>query len=365
MSGQQLLSGYGALDRALHRLAFRSGALQVALADIEDTLYRRRLDPVSTDNPVLVTALPRAGTTLLLELLNATGEFASHGYRHMPFILCPVLWRRLSAMFRSGATTRVQRAHEDGMEISLDSVESFEEVIWHQFWRDHYGADRIRPWSTCDDPEFTGFLDSHLRKIICLGDASPTGQRRYLSKNNLNIARLDCLHSAFRSPVVLVLYRDPLLHAGSLLRQHQRFLALHEESRFALEYMRGIGHFDFGGNLLPVNFGHWMEEDPDLDPGSLRFWLRYWIATYRRVLGSRSQHLHLLSFDRLLGAPVPLLQAIAEVSAIRNRDAFVSGAERIQQASSHGRNPEPPADCRGLLEQAHAIREQLDQRALY
>ena len=61
-------SSYGALDRALHRLAFATPRAQVAIADLEDRLFRRELARVTTGSPVLVTGLPRSGTTILLEL---------------------------------------------------------------------------------------------------------------------------------------------------------------------------------------------------------------------------------------------------------------------------------------------------------
>ena len=60
---------------------FSSFEVQKALADIEDRLCARRLVGIEIDRPVFITALPRAGTTLLLETLDSLDLFATHTYR--------------------------------------------------------------------------------------------------------------------------------------------------------------------------------------------------------------------------------------------------------------------------------------------
>ena len=80
-----------------------------------------------------VTSLPRVGTTLLLDVLSALPAFASHTYRHMPFVLCPILWDRISSGFRKEAELD-EREHGDGIMIGYDSSEAFEEIIWMAFW---------------------------------------------------------------------------------------------------------------------------------------------------------------------------------------------------------------------------------------
>ena len=84
-------SAYSRIDRLLHRMAFSGTQIQVALADIEDQVYARNIPTGPVARPVFVTALPRAGTTLLLEAVASLPEFATHTYRHMPFVLCPLL----------------------------------------------------------------------------------------------------------------------------------------------------------------------------------------------------------------------------------------------------------------------------------
>ncbi|PSQ64636.1 MAG: hypothetical protein BRD25_03320, partial [Bacteroidetes bacterium QH_1_61_8] len=66
---------YGTLDRLLYRIAFRSGTAQHAMADVEEIMYRDDLESISVDDPVFISSLPRAGTTILLKLLWNTEHF--------------------------------------------------------------------------------------------------------------------------------------------------------------------------------------------------------------------------------------------------------------------------------------------------
>ncbi len=162
---------YSRLDRWLHHLAFRAITPQKAMADIEESLFATRLEPLGVAQPVFITSLPRAGTTLLLELLAGTDHFATHTYRDMPFVLCPLLWNQLSSGFRTHDPLR-ERAHGDGISINSDSPEAFEEILWKAFWPKKYRSDRILPWSKQDrDAEFEAFYRSHMRKIIALRSA--------------------------------------------------------------------------------------------------------------------------------------------------------------------------------------------------
>ncbi len=128
---------YSRLDRWLHHLAFKAITPQKAMADIEESLFATRLEPLAVTRPVFITSLPRAGTTLLLELLAGTDRFATHTYRDMPFVLCPLLWERLSSGFRTSDPLR-ERAHGDGISINSDSPEAFEEILWKAFWPRNY-----------------------------------------------------------------------------------------------------------------------------------------------------------------------------------------------------------------------------------
>jgi hypothetical protein len=329
-------ASYSALDRLLHRVAFRTTTAQLALADIEDRMFAGQLAACKVDRPVFVTALPRAGTTMLLECCAGMSEFASHGYRDMPFVLVPCLWNRFSVRFRQNAERR-ERAHGDGMLIDFDSPEALEEVLWKAFWRRHYRSDRIVPW-TCDEErdadEFRDFFRSHIRKIILVRRGKDASAARYLSKNNLNIARLGLLHRLFPDAAVVVPFREPLQHAESLLKQHRNFLRIHKEDRFASEYMRAIGHYEFGDNLRPVDFDGWFDRRESRQTDCLAFWLEYWAAGYRHVLAEGAGFAQCIDYDALCTNPRRGLGLVADAIGCREPGALLAAADRIHPASS-------------------------------
>lgn len=309
---------YSRSERMLHNLAMGQLELQCTLSDLEDRTVARGFAGIETERPVFVTSLPRAGTTLTLELLCADPVFVTHSYRNMPFLLTPVFWERMSRSFQRTGEAR-ERAHGDGMSVDYDSVEAFEEVLWRQFWPERYEGSRLAPWrgdSLGDAAPFRAFFASHVRKLVGLarrrrGDAAPA---RYVSKNNGNIARLAVLAELFPDAVVVVLFRDPIAHAGSLLRQHMNFLDLHAQDDFVRQYMESVGHYDFGRALKPIDFGGWLDgQGAGLEPTRVDFWLEYWIATFEAALASAGPGATFMSYDSLCAAPEQGLSTLADV----------------------------------------------------
>ncbi len=325
-------TNYSPLEKGLHHLAFKTGMAQVAMADMEDSVYARQLDAIELDRPVFVTALPRAGTTLLLECFSKLPEFASHCYRDMPFVLTPCFWNRFSDVFRKTGALR-QRAHGDGMLINQNSPEALEEVVWKRFWRKQYRTDRIAPWPDQTDDEFATFYYSHMRKIILLR-REQTQKTRYVSKNNLNIARIRLLRHLFPGAKIIVPVRHPMQQAASLLTQHLNFLTIHANEPFASTYMRAIGHYDFGENLRPVDFGNWMDTNCELAPTSFAYWLTYWTAAYSHLLDHKA-HLLFLCFDSLWERPRKGLERLGEAVDINDRETFTALAATIRMPRRH------------------------------
>lgn len=321
---------YSVLERILCRLAFKTRAAQVALADIEDKIYAKQLELTTVERPVFITALPRAGTTLLLECCACMPEFASHCYRDMPFVLTPCLWKQFSIAFRK-TSEALERPQRDGVFITFDSPEALEEVLWKVFWYKHYLNDRIVPWQCEDNVEFEDFFRNHMRKVIFLRRGKDAPQTRYISKNNVNIARTAMLHRIFPNSLIIVPFRQPLQHAGSLLSQHQNFLRIHKNDPFASEYMREIGHYDFGENLLPIDFAGWLDGRKSKNYGSLVFWLEYWIASYKCLLTEAAGFLHFLSYEELCDNPSHGLRILADVIKSRDPDALLSQAGNVRR----------------------------------
>lgn len=353
-------SSHSALERALHRLAFATRRAQLGLADLEARLFRKELRATTMGAPVFITALPRAGTTMLLEVLAGCPEFATQTYRDMPFVLCPMLWRKFSRRARRQSVAQ-ERAHGDGIVISPDSPEAFEEVLWLTFFGKHYGTHTITPWRDCRNAEFLEFFAAHRRKVVALRAREEPRANRYLAKNNQNIARIGALLDAVPEAMVVVPFRDPLQQATSLLQQHLHFSALHQRDAFAKRYMADLGHFDFGANLRPIDFDDWHGSRAPQAPQHLHFWLDYWLATYRHLLTHpESPRLTFVDFERL--ATTRQVTALAHRLGIADTAMLAKSAERLRPL------PLRPVDTAGLpLSLLSALQETLaalQQRAL-
>lgn len=364
-------SGYGPVERALHRLAFAAIGPQRGLADLEDRLYARRLAGVAVERPVFVTSLPRAGTTLLLQTLASLDAFVSHTYRDLPFLLAPLLWDALSRPFRAANALR-PRAHGDGMPVGHDSPEAFEEILWRVFWPGKYRGDRIEPWRREDRaPGFEAFLRSHLRKMVALRAGPGCGGVRYLSKNNANLARLPTILRMFPDATVLVPFREPLAQAASLLRTHRVFLEIHARDPFARRYMNDLGHHEFGANLRPLDFDGRLSEEARESPHTIGFWLQYWCAAFAQALEKSTEdsgnappgRVAFLSYDRACAEPRKTLARLGERLGLTDREtrALVSRAGEFRRpaAPETAGQPSPALEAR-----AREIHEELLRRSL-
>lgn len=354
---------YGFADRLIHRLAFAHPAFQRALGDVENDLFADALHDAHVNEPVFVTALPRAGTTLLLELLYSTGDFFTFTYRQMPFVLTPLLWDRLSRPFQKAAVA-AERAHGDGMQVSVESPEAFEEVLWLNQLRSSYvGETSIRPVPPdAITPAFREMFGQVLLKLQRLDAAKRGGARprRYLSKNNMNVARLDTLPALFPDATVLLCVRDPLTQAASLKAQHDRFSALHETDGFARRYMEWIGHYDFGANFKPIDFaGTGALADA---PRTAEFWLRYWIEAYRHAQRHLNGNCRVVAFEALIEPGGRTLHNLAAALQIHDPRTLTAQAERLRRPRSAGLTEAmlPPE----LVAEARSIYAELRSRSL-
>ena len=97
---------------------------------LEQSLFLNKHD-IYEDNHVFVAGLARSGTTILLNAINQSKQFASLSYEDMPFILAPNFWTKINPAKQYLDVK--ERAHGDGIKISMNSPEAFEEVFWKTF----------------------------------------------------------------------------------------------------------------------------------------------------------------------------------------------------------------------------------------
>ncbi len=265
------MSDYSALDRAFHRIVLGRPAMGEMLFDL-DLATAGKAAP-ATARPVFVTALARAGTTVLMRALHGSGQFASLTYADMPAVMAPNLWARMSRAGRRERRAR-ERAHGDGVMVDFDAPEALEEV----FWRSFCGGDYIRPDRLVPHDPDAEVLQSYARyrDLVCRRHGRP----RYLAKNNNLMLRLLPLARAIPDAVFLVPVRDPAAQAGSLLGQHLRFRGA---DGFTADYMRWLVHREFGPGLRPYDLPG--QALPGGNPEEIGYWLDTWIACYGHLLG--------------------------------------------------------------------------------
>lgn len=351
---------YSFVDRMLHRLAFAHPVLQRALGEIESDIFASKFAEHAAERPVFVTGLPRAGTTLLLEMFYKTGEFATFTYREMPFLLAPIFWASTTRSSRKAGEMR-ERAHGDGMEISFDSPEAFEEVAWISYLRDAYvSEDRLLPLGPgMLSGEFRDAFVKLARKLIAAQSAKGE-TRRYLSKNNANISRLDAIRSIFPDASVFVCLREPQSHIRSLMTQHQRFLTLHDDDPFARDYMKWIGHFDFGANFRPIDFAG--RGCTAAGSASSDFWLRYWIDAYAYAELRAGAEVSFICYEKFFNDAGRALTEIARAAGLRSPDDFAANASTVRKPTTN-EAPLDGADPR-LIEEAHDLYRRLAAKAI-
>jgi hypothetical protein len=270
------------LDR-LGGLATRFRGLCVRLGDLETRLQEDDLAEIPIERPVYIGGLARCGSTILLELLARHPEFATHRYRDFPFVLTPTLWNWFVDRAGKPLPPASERAHRDGIMVTRESPEAFEEVLWMAFFPQlHDPAQSAVLDGRISHSAFERFYRDHIRKLLRL-----RGGVRYLAKGNYNSTRLGYLRKLFPDARFIVPVRDPVWHVASLHKQHALFM--HEEAANprVLRHMQRAGHFEFGLDRRPVNAGDTAETARILDlwksGRELEGWAAYWSAIYRYV----------------------------------------------------------------------------------
>lgn len=280
--------------------------------DIEAMRFGKRADAIDLGPPIFVCGLARGGTSLVTRLLESSGDFAAPAYRDLPFALAPNSWARLGGR-RSVAA--VERGHGDGLLHDLESPEAIEEVFWRCFEGERY----LFPEGLKPTPPAAETL-TRFRRYVALV-ALDRGRSRYLSKNNNNVLRLEALVTAFPDAVLVHPFRNPVEQADSLLRQHRMASARHAEDRFGLQFMRWLGHHEFGGDQRPFLF----DGAPlaDTDRHSRGYWLHAWSSVYGALLRQPpavAARQHFLDYDLFRAAPATGLAALLGVAGAGDAD---------------------------------------------
>jgi Sulfotransferase family len=349
------------LHHTLGAFVERAPGILRALGRFETTCMGDELSDIRIDRPIYVCGLARAGTTILLESLATHPEVASHQYRDFPFVHMPMWWNWFLDRAGGKPADAVERAHRDGILVTPRSPEAMEEVIWMSFFPNIHDPSVCNVLGKEDTaPEFERFYRDHLRKVISVRHGS-----RYLAKGNYNVARLGLLHRMFPDARFVVAVRDPAQHVASLLKQHRLFCEAESRDHKVLDYMRRSGHFEFGLDRRPINFGNdgvirriqaaWAAGD------DAKGYALVWASTYDFVLNilesdqALRRSVAIVHYDDLCADPGGTLRRLVDHCGLDGMAAYVDEQASRIAAPSYYRPELSERDRKVIREETEGV----------
>lgn len=310
----------------------RHPRLWTRLGNFDTRIASDAIDNTHVEAPIYVTGLARSGSTILLELLAEHADTGSHRYRDYPPIFTPWLWHRFLQRVPNQQETAAQRTHDDGIEVTSESPEAFEEVLWMGFFPDIHNSSHSSVIERHHEhPQFERFYSEHIRKLLAI-----RGARRYLAKDNYNISRLAYLRRLFEDARFVIPVRDPVWHIASLMKQHRLFVAGERDHPKALIHMQRVGHFEFGLDRRAINVGN-DEAIADVEAcwargEEITGWARYWALIHHHISDRLEvdPDLHdaalVVRFEDLCDAPREQLARVFEHCVLPVDDTFLDNA---------------------------------------
>lgn len=283
------------------RLMRRTGGLWERLGNLETRVLGGEIADVEIRGPIYVTSLARAGTTIITEMLARHPDVTSHRYSDFPPVWTPYWWNALRSKLPLPEVPAAERAHRDRLEVTPDSPEAVEEVLWMRFFPGAHddSVSNVLDGDT-DNPDFERFYRDHVRKLLAV-----RGAKRYLAKGNYNLARLEYLLKLFPDARFVIPVRDPVWHIASLMKQDRLFNAQHDANPKAKDYMHLLGHFEFGSGKHCINLG-----DPKIvgeirrlweSDEAVKGWALYWRSLYEHLLARMDDNERLADAILLVG----------------------------------------------------------------
>lgn len=304
-------------------------------------------------SPVFICGLARAGSTLLLEMIAGADGFVSHRYRDYPFVMTPIFWNTILKFWKgTGGDAKSERSHQDRIMINANSPEAFDEMIWMNFVDNLHDPQQSNV-QECASKPFADFYRAHIQKLLWLRLC-----KRFVSKNNYNTARIGALAGMFPNAIFVVPVREPVTHVASLVRQHAIFSKVQADDPRALSYMQRCGHFEFGLDFRPVNFG----DDAVTADIRARFaagdiargYAIYWRDTYGYILKQLETHkdkMIVMPYEQLCAAPATELQRLSSaIKATVTPAKDISLPDYYQHSLSHADIAFIQSECADVYE---------------
>lgn len=287
------LNQHSKISQWLHNFYLGNRSVAELSFDLECMLSGKTVAP---EQAVFVTGLARSGTTTVFNHIYNSDEYASLVYSDMPFLLMPNLWGKHQ---RSLDNSKTERFHGDNIFVGADSPEALSEFSWKTFLKDSYIKNDYLKIHDLEPEHFSKY--EKYMSLICRA----RGKSKFLSKNNNNILRIKGLLKLNTPKKIIMLYRHPIEHAGSLMKLHIRFSKRQKEDPFVLRYFNYLGHHEFGLNQKPFYLDQDVYEQMcHLDKLNFDFWLMSWFNYYSHVVKHHLNDVILVSFKDICEQPL-------------------------------------------------------------
>lgn len=310
----------------------RHPALWIKLGSLETHLVASSLAHVRVERPIYVTGLARSGTTILLEILARHPEVATHRYRDFPMLFTPYAWNRWLELVPRKEEAPAERSHGDGIAVTSESPEAFEEPLWMAFFPELHDATQSAVLDgATHHPLFERFYRDHIRKLLAV-----RGRRRYVAKGNYNVTRIGYLAKLFPDARFVIPVRHPVWHIASLMKQHRLFLDGQRDNPAARRHLRRVGHFEFGEDRRPIRISNgattaeivalWQAGE------EVRGWARYWAQVHHHIadLMGREQGaaIRIVRYEDLCASSQATLRDVLDHCALPAGERLLSDAAR-------------------------------------
>lgn len=246
-----MIHNYNFFDQILHKIILKNKFLLKSLFEIENIIFKQAFNHnVNEGEHLFITGLSRCGSTNFLNLIYSSSQYSSLTYSDVPFLTSPNLF----GWIKKKNIKEYKRLHKDGIFYNEKSPEFFDEVFLRLYANDNFAVN----------------ISKYLSNILFKYNG-----KKYISKNTYNIKRVKILSKIFPNSKFIILYRDPISHACSLLNQHLNFIKIQNQFNFVKIYMDLLKHHEFGLQIKPF-----FKPVIYHDNKNINYWVEQWINYY-------------------------------------------------------------------------------------
>ena len=186
-------------------------------------------------------------------MLSEHPDVVTHKYADFLMPYMPCVWNKVFPRIPVDAMRKpVPRIHRDRIEVTRDSAEMGEEILWEHFFphiHDESNSQRARRHDL-ESGVSSAFIDEHLRKLASGARTQP------LRQQGDHVRRAHAVLEPSLPGRPLFLYvRNPIDHVASLIKQDRIWAELENSDPRQIEIIELTGHHEFGPKQVMANVG--------------------------------------------------------------------------------------------------------------